>query len=89
MTINQAISAARAELGLSPAMEATDRKLSLTTAGRVMADFYREFEPMSQQFNVVVENREAVIPKNIEITKLYHGGIDISAHRVRAEDIPA
>ena len=81
MTIDQAISTARAELGLPPTMEAVERKLSLVAAGRVMADFYREFEPIAERYVVQVEDREAVIPKNIEITKLYHGIVDISSHR--------
>jgi len=88
MTINQAINTARAELGLPASMEATEKKLSLSAAGRVMADFYREFEPISERYTVEVVDREAAVPKNVEITKLYHGGVDITSHRVRPEEIP-
>ena len=88
MTVDQAISLARAELGMPPVMEATERKLALVAASRVMADFYREFEPIAERYTIQVEDREAVIPKNIEISTLFHGGVNITSHRVRAEEIP-
>ena len=78
MTIDQAIATARAELGLPPQMEAVEEQLSRVAAARVMADFHREFEPTSQRYEIEFENREAHVPKGVEIAALY--GRAIEAH---------
>jgi predicted component of type VI protein secretion system len=90
LTIDQAIATARAELGMPPQMDAIEERLSRNAAARVMTDFYREFEPRSTRFEVTFdENREAMIPKGVEITALYHVNQNISSHRVRPEDVPS